>query len=285
MISYFFYLIAEALAVSLPLKSAYALATFLSYIYYIFAFRDRRQVTDNLKVIFPEKSKKDIAFIRFQVFRNFAKYLVDFLRFKKLDANYVKDNVRLINIDNIKEGLNRGKGVILLTAHLGNWELGGMVLSLSGYPFLTVVLPHKSKEVTKFFNEKRESKGLEVLSLGKAAKGCLRALRHNQVIALLGDRDFTEKGRVMDFFGKPALLPFGAAVLSWQTQAAVIPGFMLRNSDDTFSLVIEKPLEFLLSGEREKDLEIIMSQCKAVFEKYIRSYPDQWYMFRRFWKE
>ncbi|MBN2831350.1 MAG: lysophospholipid acyltransferase family protein [Candidatus Omnitrophica bacterium] len=285
MISYLFYRLGEALALTLPLKLAYALATFLSYVYYIFAFRDRRQVTDNLRVIFPLKNKKDIASIRFMVFRNFAKYLVDFFRFDKLDANYVKDNVKLFGLDNIKEGLSLGKGAILLTAHLGNWELGGLVLSLSGYPFLTVTLSHKSKEVTKFFDEKRESKGLKILSLGNAAKGCFKALKENQLIALLGDRDFTEKGRVMDFFGKPVFLPEGAAFLSLKTGAAIIPGFMLRNKDDTFSLIIEKSLEFTLSGNREKDLEIIMFKCKGVFEKYIRSYPDQWYMFRRFWRE
>lgn len=285
MISYWFYKISEAIALLIPLRMAYALAKILSGVYYIFAFRDRRMVTDNLKVIFPLKGDREIASIRFRVFRNFAKYLVDFLRFKKLDKKYISNNVKIINMESVKEGLRRGKGVILLTAHLGNWELGGMVISQLGYSLLTVALAHKSPKVDRFFNDKRESKGMEVLPLGKAAKGCLRGLRHNRLLALVGDRDFTDKGRVTDFFGKPAILPEGAAVLSLQTGAVIIPGFMLRNKDDSFSLIFEKPLEFNLSMNRDKDLDNIISKYKSVFEEYIRAYPDQWYMFRRFWKE
>lgn len=285
MISYWFYKISEAIALLIPLRMAYALAKVLSGVYYIFAFRDRRMVTDNLKVIFPLKGDREIASIRFRVFRNFAKYLVDFLRFKKLDKKYISNNVKIINLESVKEGLRRGRGVILLTAHLGNWELGGMVISQLGYSLLTVALAHKSPKVDRFFNDKRESKGMEVLPLGKAAKGCLRGLRHNRLLALVGDRDFTDKGRVTDFFGKPAILPEGAAVLSLQTGAVVIPGFMLRNKDDSFSLIFEKPLEFNLSMNRDNDLDNIISKYKSVFEEYIRAYPDQWYMFRRFWKE
>lgn len=285
MISYWFYKISEAIALLIPLRMAYALAKVLSGVYYIFAFRDRRMVTDNLKVIFPLKGDREIASIRFRVFRNFAKYLVDFLRFKKLDKKYISNNVKIINLESVKEGLGRGRGVILLTAHLGNWELGGMVISQLGYSLLTVALAHKSPKVDRFFNDKRESKGMEVLPLGKAAKGCLRGLRHNRLLALVGDRDFTDKGRVTDFFGKPAILPEGAAVLSLQTGAVIIPGFMLRNKDDSFSLIFDKPLEFNLSMNRDNDLDNIISKYKSVFEEYIRAYPDQWYMFRRFWKE
>ncbi len=285
MLSYIFYRIGEALALSIPLRSAYAVALFLSSVYYIFAFRDRRMVTRNLKVIFPDKDKKEIAAICFKVFLNFAKYLVDFLRFKRLDMDYIRKNVNIKGIANVEDGLKRGKGVILLTAHLGNWELGGVVVSQMGYSLLSVALPHKSQRVNKFFNDKRQSKGLEILPLGRAAKGCLKGLRKNRLLALVGDRDFNDKGRSVDFFGKNAIFPEGAAVFALQTGALIVPGFMLRNKNDSFSLVFEKPLEFTISGNREKDLDCIINKCKDVFEKYIYNYPDQWYMFRRFWKE
>jgi len=285
MLSYIFYRFAEALAISMPLKFAYSVATFLSVVYYIFAFRDRRMVTENLRVIFPEKNRKEISAIRLRVFLNFAKYLVDFLRFKKLDMNYIKNKVNIKGIKNVDEGLKAGKGVILLTAHLGNWELGGVVISQLGYPLLSVALPHKSKKVNKFFNDKRQSKGMEILPLGKAAKGCLKALRENRLLALVGDRDFTDKGRSAFFFGKPALFPEGAAVFSLQTGSLIIPGFMLRNKDDSFDLVFEKPLDFTITTDRDKNLNCIINKCSGVFEEYIHKYPDQWYMFRRFWKE
>jgi lauroyl/myristoyl acyltransferase len=285
MISYFFYKFAEALALSLPLNFGYSVAVFISAGYYIFAFRDRKIVTENLRVIFPEKSKKEISSIRLRVFLNFARYLVDFLRFKKLDMDYIKNKVNIKGIENIKEGLKAGKGVILLTAHLGNWELGGVVVSQLGYSLLSVALPHKSKKVDEFFNEKRQSKGVDIFPLGRAAKACIKALKENRLIALVGDRDFSDKGRPAYFFGKIALFPQGAAVLSLKTGSLIIPGFMLRNRDNSYDLIFEKPLEFPLGVNRTQAIDFIINKCAGIFEKYINKYPDQWYMFRRFWRE
>jgi KDO2-lipid IV(A) lauroyltransferase len=285
MVSYISYRIGEMLCLSLPLRAAYGVAVFLSNIRYLFAFEDKRIVTGNLRSIFPDKNDKEISRIRLQLFHNFAKYLVDFLRFKKLNIDYIKKNVKIVNLEYIDEGLKGGKGVIVVTAHLGNWELGGVVVSMIGHSLSTVALAHKSKIVTDFFNAQRESKGLKVFLLGNAAKGCIRVLRDNEILALVGDRDFTEGGRLLDFFGKPSFFPEGPAVFSLHTGAAIIPGFMLRNEDDSFSLVFEKPLQYEVTGDRDKDLDTIITKYKSTFEKYIRFYPDQWYMFRRFWKE
>ncbi|MFA5286891.1 MAG: lysophospholipid acyltransferase family protein [Candidatus Omnitrophota bacterium] len=285
MINYIFYRIGEMLSLNLPLRAGYAVAIFLSNLRYALAFKDRRIITENLKTIFPEKNDAEISAIRLRVFHNFAKYLIDFFRFKKLNIDYINKNIRILNRNYINEGLKLGKGVIIVTAHLGNWELGGVVVSMTGDNLSTVALPHKSKVVTDFFTKQRESKGLKVFLLGDAVKGCIKALRNNQVLALVGDRDFTGGGKVMDFFGKPSLFPEGPAVFSLHTGAVIIPGFMLRNEDDSFSLVFEKPLQCRVSGDRKRDLDNIISQYKSTFEKYIRSYPDQWYMFRRFWKE
>ncbi|MDD2679463.1 MAG: lysophospholipid acyltransferase family protein [Candidatus Omnitrophica bacterium] len=285
MVNYFLYRIFQSVALSLPLKTAYALAVFLANVYSIFAFRDRKAVTENLRVIFPEKSRAEIARIRKQLFHNFAKYLVDFFRFNKLDDEYIKKNIRLIDLRHFDECLSEGKGAIVVTAHLGNWELGGVVISMLGYPFLTVALPHKSKDVDALFNGQRESKGTKVLPLGNAAKGCLKALKRNELVGLVGDRDFVGKGMVLDFFGKPTVFPLGPAVFSLQTKTKIVPGFMLRNKDDSFSLIINKPLDYSPCGDEEKDLKAIITSYKVIFEDYIRRYPEQWYMFRRFWKE
>ena len=284
MVSYILYRIGEMLALSFPLKPAYAIAVFLSDLRYLFAANDRQMVTENLRAIFPEKSDKEISVIRLRVFHNFAKYLVDFFRFKKLDLDYIRENVKISNISYLDDGLKLGKGVIIVTAHLGNWELGGVVASMVGYPLSTVALSHKSKVVTNFFTKQRESKGLKVFLLGDAVKGCIKALRNNRLLALVGDRDFTDGGKLLNFFGKPSLFPEGPAVFSLHTGAVIIPGFMLRNEDDSFSLVFEKPLEYAVSGDQKKDIDNIILQYKSTFEKYIRLYPDQWYVFRRFWK-
>ncbi len=285
MFNYLLYRFAQSLALGLPLKAAYGLAIFISNIYASVAFSDRRAVAENLKVIFPDKPSHEIFKIRKELFRNFAKYLVDFFRFEKLDAEYLKKNIHLKNLNYIDECLSAGCGAILVTAHLGNWELGGAVISMLGYPFLTVALPHKSEKVDAFFNSQRESKGVRVLALGNAAKGCLKGLRKNEVLALAGDRDFVGKGMLIDFFGKPTVFPVGPAVLALHAKTKIIPGFMLRNGDDSFDLIMDKPLDFTPTGDDKKDLKELITRYKSIFEDYIRRYPEQWYMFRRFWRE
>ena len=285
MFNYILYRIGQFIALHLPLNLAYKVAIFFSDLHYIFSARDRRITKENIKVIFPEKSEREIRRMRIRMFRNFAKYLVDFFRFSKLDINYIKRNIKVENIHYIDEALSKGKGAIIVSAHLGNWELGGVVVALLGYPFWIVALPHKYRKVNDFFNFQRGSKGINVIPLGRAARQSLDILKKNRVLALAGDRDFSGKGIVSDFFGRPAIFPQGPAALSLKTGAKVIPGFMIRNEDDTFTFKFEKPLEFISTGDKNNDLIGLTVQYKNIFEDYIRKYPDQWYMFRKFWRD
>ncbi|MFA5093179.1 MAG: lysophospholipid acyltransferase family protein [Candidatus Omnitrophota bacterium] len=283
MFNHYIYRLGQFIALTLPIKAVYAFAVFLADLHYYVAFRDRRFVRSNLKTIFPEKSILELRRISKQVFRNFAKYLVDFFRFEKLDLNYINKNVKLENMHYFDQALATGKGVVVLTAHLGNWELGGVVIALLGYPFWAVALPHKNKKVNDFFDAQRNSKGVKVIAMGKAVRSCIAEIKKNHMVALVGDRDFTHKGVVIDFFGLPAHFPEGPAALSLMTGASIVPGFMLRNPDDTFTLRIEKPIEFVPSPDKEKNLANLVTVYKKVIEDYIRQYPDQWYVFRNFW--
>lgn len=284
MFNYILYRIGQFIALHLPLKIAYKIAVTISDLHYIFADQDRSAVKENLKAIFPEKSDREILRIRLAMFRNFAKYLVDFFRFLKLDPEYIRRNIRLENIHYLDEALSKGRGVIIVSAHLGNWELGGALVGVLGYPFWVVALVHKDKRVNDFFNFQRESKGVRVIPLGKAVRQCLHILKENKVLALVGDRDFSQNGGiVVDFFGKPTLFPEGPAALSQKTGAVIVPGFMLRNKDDSFTFRSEKPIEFISTGNRERDALELIKRYQVIFEDYIRRYPDQWYVFRRFW--
>jgi len=282
-LNYYFYRIGQFIALVLPLRLVYSFAVFLADLHYIFAFRDRRFVKGNLRAIFPEKSNQELREISRRVFRNFAKYLVDFFRFEKLNRQYIDKKIKLENLHYFDAALARGKGVIVLTAHLGNWELGAVVIAQLGYPFWVVALPHKTKKVNDFFDAQRNRKGVKVIALGKAVRSCISELKDNHMVALAGDRDFSGKGIMIDFFGKLTHFPEGPAALSLMTGACVVPGFMLRNPDDSFTLSIEKPVEFSPSGDKTKDMARLVTIYKNIFEDYIRKYPEQWYIFRRFW--
>jgi KDO2-lipid IV(A) lauroyltransferase len=282
-VNYFFYRLGQFMALHLPLKLAYRIAVFISDLRYIFAFRDKRFVTKNLKTIFPEKSAEEIAKIRIWLFRNFAKYLVDFFRYEKLDNEYIKKNIRIDNLSYFDDALKNGKGVIILSAHIGNWELGAVVVALSGYPLWAVALEHKEKEVNDFFDSQRKSKGVNVIPFSKAVRQCLDLLNDNKIIALVGDRDFTGNGVITDFFGKRARFPDGPAAFALKTGASILPCFMVRNPDDSFTLKIEKPFQFVSQGDKKEDIKMCIHEYIKIFEGYIRNYPEQWYIFRKFW--
>ena len=285
MFNYYIYRFGQFIALVFPLRWVYGFAACLAWLFYFFSAGDRRSVKANLRVIFPEKSNRQLRKISQKMFCNFAKYLVDFFRFEKLNREYINRNIKLENLHYFDQVLAKGKGVVVLTAHLGNWELGGVVISQLGYPFWAVALPHKNKRVNDFFDAQRNRKGVKVIAMGKAIRSCITEIRNNHMVALVGDRDFSEKGILVDFFGKSTHFPEGPAALSLMTGASIVPGFMLRNPDDSFTLRIEKPLEFSPSGDKVKDLADLIGVYKQIIQDYIRKYPEQWYVFRKFWAE
>lgn len=283
MINFIIYKIGEFIALHLPLRFAYGVARIVSDLHLLFFRKDRENVAANLRAIFPDKDLSQIRTIRQAMFRNFAKYLVDFFRSSLLNSKNLGEFASIKNSHYINQALAKGKGVILLSAHLGNWELGAIGLALSGYPVAAVFLPHRHKRVNDFFNSKRERKGVKVITLGRAVRNCLSSLRENMLVGLVGDRVFYAAGFLTDFFGLPTYLPKGAAAFSLQTGAPIVPIFVIRNSNDTYTLMLEKPIEHNATGNKETDFTQLLFKCKLVLEDYIKRFPEQWYMFRKFW--
>ena len=280
---YLKYKMAHWLALTLPLKAAYTVAAFIAILQYAFSRRDRRIVAGNMRAVFPSESEAGIRRLTRGVFINFAKYLVDFFRFEKIDRAFVDKKIKVVGRENLDEALRKGKGVITLSAHIGNYELGGAAISLLGYKFNAVALNHDDKKVNDFFVGQRVRTGVNVIPMGSALKKCYNALRGGQVLALLGDRDFSPNGITTGFFGRKALLPRGPAAFYLKTGALIVPGFLIRMPDDSFELRFEKRIAYEPTGDEAADEKNVTDLFLKVIERYIRDYPTQWYMFRPFW--
>lgn len=281
---YILYRVGIFFSLALPLRVTYALASALSDIFCFVSSRDRRAVIANLKVVLgPSVDDATVSLTARNVFRNFAKYLVDFFRFQKIDAEYIKNNVKLVGLDNVEKARQAGKGVIMLSAHIGNWELGGAVIGLIGYPISAVVLTHGNEKINDFFTRQRLKGKMQPIEMGAALKGCYRALLRNELLALLGDRDFSKNGLRVGFFGKETMMPRGPATFSCRLGSPIVPAFLLRESDDSFSFIMGEPI-FASAGMSEVDAIADLTQkCSVVIEKIIRQYPAQWYAFRPIW--
>ncbi len=229
----------------------------------------------------------DIRSTAREVFRNFGRYLVEFFRMQRtMDADFLRRGVSFENRGAFEDALALGKGLVVVTAHLGNWELGGAVLSRLGYPMVAIALPHKERPVNDLFNRQREAMGVTVVPVHRASRRCLRALRDRRIVAVVADRDFSANGERMDFLGREVLLPKGAAVFSLRTGAPILPMFFIRERGGRFRVVVGEPVSpsTASSGCEEDRLREVMAAYKGQLEAAIRRHPDQWLMFREFWE-
>ena len=282
MFNYFLFKFAQFLSLHLPLRMRNAVAYFFADIQFYLSKKDRTAVKENLQVILQ---RKNVLPETREVFRNFAKYLTSFFRMPLINKEYVSKNVKIVGLKYIDDALKKKRGAIILAAHFGNWELGGVLISMLGYRFAAIALPHKNKHVNKLFNQQRECYGANVIALGNAARKAIEALNDNQLLALVGDRDFTNTGFSTDFFGKKTMIPKGPVMIAAKTKSPIIPAFVIQEKGDRHRFFFEKPIEIPENLTDKEALIPYAKKCLEVIKKYIKMYPTQWSMFRKFWIE
>jgi KDO2-lipid IV(A) lauroyltransferase len=284
--NYYLYKIGRFLAKVLPIQVSSALVMFLCDLHFCFSKADRQAVEDNLKIVFktPHVPSSQVR----AVFRNFGKNLLEFFtQTRRLRPAFLESNVHIKNIEYFNEVLQKGKGGILVTAHLGNWEMGGAVLPALGFPLSVVALAHKDLRVNALFNAQRESFGAMVIQTDVAVRRVVEHLRRNRLVAILADKDFGNRGIVMDFFGRKTMIPKGAAFFSIKTGVPIVPAFFLRRDDGHFEISIHPPLEpphlpnGKITDEAAKDY---IQKYLTIIEDEIRKNPSQWLLFREFWQ-
>lgn len=286
MLQYLLYLTAKFLAVSFPSPIKYWVALRVSDLHFIFKKKDRQVVSRNLKNIHSQKNKFQSAK---DIFHNFAKYLIDFLFMSQLNRYNWRKWVKTVNEEYFDNAYKEGKGIIALTAHIGNWELGGIILSLIGYPTSAIVLPQRNRLVNSLFLKQRQSKGLKTTSLGLGLRESFQKLKKGEIVAILGDRNIRDKslsrasGVEVEFFGKKAYFPRGPAVLAYWTNAIILPGFTIRGKDNKYTLFFERPIPIERYEDKEKFVTVNTQKIAKVIEKYVSLYPEQWCVFEEIW--
>lgn len=281
---YHLYKFGYFLAHILPIKVSYFIADVAALFYYILSGKDKALMKGNIRVVIGENaSDKIVNKYRFQVYRNFAKYLADFFRTPIFTKKFIDENIEVEGEENISKALNNGKGLIMTSLHFGNWEWGGAVISGLGYPIKVIVLEHKDKRVNDFFVDQRKVNDIRSIPLGAGIKECFKALKRNEVIGIVGDKDYTSSGIPVDFCNKQAIIPQGPAAIALKTGAPIIVTILLRKKNDKFKVIFEEAVLPEATGDFQSDLKNLMGVYLRIFEKYIYKYPGQWYSFRKIW--
>lgn len=283
MIKYALMLLGSVLVRFLPLKFAYLFARIVARICY-WLFRDMRRIVErNLSIVFSGELR-DVEKQRLakSLFAHVALNTVDFLRFPYL--TYPKQLVEIEGLDLFVDLYRKGKGVILASPHLGNWEVGGMLLAEFGFPVNVVtesIRPEKTRfkedRVANLYRKLREAVGMKTIPLERSGIREFRALRKGEILVLVADRDISGSGVEAEFFGMKSRVPKGPAVLALRTRAPIVTGICVRRSDDHLHAVLE-PLKY-----DSEDVNELTELLVKKMEHYIRRYPDQWFVFQPPW--
>jgi len=285
---FIYYMVAVAarrIVLFIPRKLALNLGALLADLLFWFSRREKARALENLAIAFGEgKSAGDILRICHYCFENLGKGLMEVLQFPRLTSENLDRLVTFEGKENIDNALKMGKGVIILTAHFGNWELLGASLALSGYKVSFIVRPVRSTRLDALVNRNRESTGVECIPRGTSIRNALRCLKSNGLLGILADIDTRVDGVFVDFFGRPTFTPRGPVSIALRTGAALVPTFIVRQKDDTHRVVVEKVLELKVTGALEEDIRVNTARFTKIIESYVRRYPEQWIWIHQRWK-
>lgn len=283
--SYFSYRLAQIFSRWLPRRFSYWVALRMADHFFAKDIEGRRAVMANLAHILQAQnisaSEETLTQMARKTFHLFGKYLVDFFKFSGMTRAEVKRLVSIEHFDYLEQAHRMGNGVLLIAAHLGNWELGGAIMTALGYRLNVVFLPQRLDKINRLFDRQRKERGLQLIPLGHAARGVLQALKRKECVVMLADRDFTAHHHSTIFFGKPAQLSSGPARIAVRTKAPIVPAFVLRQRDDTFLLRFYPPILV----EEHSTLNEIEVKIGKVMEKEIAQNPAQWFIFENFWQD
>ncbi|MGA8593947.1 MAG: lysophospholipid acyltransferase family protein [Bryobacteraceae bacterium] len=242
--------------------------------------RLRRVALKNLSFAFPDSKPIERQRIVDGVFESLARLLVAFAKFPALNSSNIHAWIRYEGLENYQRAKDKGRGVLIATAHLGNWELSAFAHALMTEPMFVMVRALDNPLVDTLVEDRRQLSGNQLLLKKDVALSVVRALRANAAVGILIDQNTAaDEGVFIDFFGKKACAGVAFAKLAARTGAAVVPGFAFwEHSENKYVLRFYPELE--MSGDAGRDTQKIHTEI----ERHIREYPEQWMWIHRRWR-
>lgn len=249
-------------------------------------FRIRRnEVDEHLALVFPEKDRRWRDRVARESYGHFGREAVTLFRMTGWSPSKIEERVRIGGLEEIEGETERGRGVVLLTGHLGNWEVAGAALAARGLPLDVVGKGMSNRRFEADLFAARERLGMRVIEMSDAPKGVLRSLGRGRVTAIVGDQNAHRHGIFLPFFGRMAATPRGPALFALRTGAPVFVGFAFREAgpDQRYLLRLER-LDHETTGDVERDIRRLMLAYHERLEAAIRAAPEQYLWQHKRWK-
>lgn len=269
---------------SLPPGIGYRVAIWAGWLTYHSSPRTRRVLTHNVShVLGPNADPDRVQAVVRKLCVNIAKGHYDLIRLNRLGDDEIMALVRIEGREHVDRALGEGRGVILVSAHLGNVDVVGQLPLVYGVPTTSVVQHIEPERLFQYLRGLRESHGLRLIPSDGQMLELFRALKRGEIVCLVGDRAIGDNARLVDLFGSPTYITDGPVQLAVRTNTPLIPAYVQRLPDDTFLVHIEPPLELPRTGDREADVAAGMEMVIAVMERYIARHPEQWLVSTPVW--
>ncbi len=267
----------------LPYQFVLSIGRGLGKLYYHIAVKQRkRAMAQIMRSLHTSGNEAD--YLARRMFNNIGKNFVEILRTPKLTKENYQDYIIINDLHHFTDALAKGHGVVLLTAHIGNWEWLGAALTYAGLPLSSVIKRQPNDQHTRLLNEYREMVGMEIFSRGTTELvGAAKALKKGRVLAFLADQDAGPGGAFIDFLGKPASTPLGPAVFAKRFKSPIVPVFMLRTKEGKHVAQVYEPFYYQDTGNEEQDLYALTEKMTKLIEEVIRQHPSQWMWFQKRW--
>jgi lauroyl/myristoyl acyltransferase len=271
--------LAAFLARVVPLRSGYFLAERGGDVFFLLSRKRRTAVYNNiLRATGAPQNKNQIRREVRYVFRNAAKNYFDITKLAQMDLENTDGKVKIEGLEHLTAAVKAGKGVIIATAHLGNFEFAAHVVAARGFEMKILIEAYDdSNPFLRKLAGMRQGKNIKILPVDmRGMKECLKSLLRGGTVTIVCDRDLQGSGLKTAFFGRETSFPVGVVDLAFRTGAAVVPIFSLRGPHNTTTIVVEPSLKLIETGDPDEALKANLASLVAVLEKYIRKCPEQW---------
>ena len=254
---------------------------------YLVDWAHRRRAVENLLRAGMAEDRASARRIARRVFQNLGRSFADLCRLRRLTDAEIAERVRVEGYEHVREARARGRGIILVTAHLGAWELLPVMSAIRGLPIHVVVRPMDNRTLDRALAAIRSRGGNGIIrkqDLLRRGLG-LKVLKAGGTLGILMDQNITwREGVFVEFFGRTANTAFAPALLALRSGAAVIPAAIFREGPGRHRIVVEKPIELARSGDLRRDLQENTARFTQAIEALIRRSPADWFWVHRRWK-
>jgi KDO2-lipid IV(A) lauroyltransferase len=273
----------SAIGRRIPLRIGQCFGRALGRLAWYVARRERNKALAHLAIAFPDWSSTRRRETIRAMFRHLGMSIFELAWLPNLDAKQLARTTIVEGLDRVLAYIDAGRGVVVFTAHCGNWEWLSYVTGLSGRPVSVLQRERDQPEMNRYITELRAKAGVRTIDRGSvsSARDMITAIRRGGILAFVVDQNIRTESVKVPFFGRPALTPLGPAKLAVRTEAVVVPAVAERRADGTHRLMFLEPIEV----KRDDDPVALTARVTALIEEQIRRVPEQWVWMHDRWRE